>query len=54
MIEATGAESEKDAFDAKKAEIADAMAAYFNTYTNYFEKTSECWQVLLGLKYFFN
>ena len=24
------------------------------TYTNYFEKTSECWQLLLGLKYFFN
>ena len=24
------------------------------TYTNYFKNTAECWQVLLGLKYFFN
>jgi hypothetical protein len=24
------------------------------TYTNYYENTSECWQILLGLKYFFN
>ena len=24
------------------------------TYTNYFENTSECWRILLGLKYFFN
>ena len=24
------------------------------TYTNYFKNTSECWQILLGLKYFFN
>ena len=24
------------------------------TYTNYFKNTSECWQILLGLKYYFN
>ena len=24
------------------------------TYTNYYKNTSECWQILLGLKYFFN
>ena len=24
------------------------------TYTNYFKNTAECWQVLLGLKYYFN
>jgi hypothetical protein len=24
------------------------------TYTNYLQNTSECWQILLGLKYFFN
>ena len=24
------------------------------TYTNYFKNTAECWQVLLGIKYFFN
>jgi hypothetical protein len=24
------------------------------TYTNFFKNTAECWQVLLGLKYFFN
>ena len=24
------------------------------TYTNYYKNTSECWQLLLGLKYFFN
>ena len=44
MIEATGAESEKEAFDAKYAEIADAMAEYFNTYTNYFEPSPQTMQ----------
>ena len=24
------------------------------TYTNYYKNTSECWQILLGIKYFFN
>ena len=44
MIEATGADSEKEAFDAKKAEIADAMAEYFNTFTSYFEPSPQTMQ----------
>ncbi|MCR4915534.1 MAG: hypothetical protein K6A96_07260 [Prevotella sp.] len=37
MIEATGEESEKEAFDAKTAEISDAMASFLNSLTNYYD-----------------
>lgn len=37
MIEATGEDSEKEAFDAKSAEISDAMASFLNSLTNYNE-----------------
>ena len=44
MIEATGAESEKDAFDAKRAEIKDAIANYWNSYAYYAEPSPQTMQ----------
>lgn len=40
MIAATGEESEKDAFDAKNAEIAAAVAAWQNTLASYADPTN--------------
>ena len=43
-------DSKTDTFSFNK--VGDAYPT--QTYTTYYKNTSECWQILLGLKYFFN